>query len=496
MRYDYVVIGAGVSGITTALILAKSGFDVALVEKSPRIAPLIRGFSRHGVYFDTGFHYTGSFGDGEILDLFFRYLGLDDQLEKTPYDPQGFDLIRNLEAGFEFWFPYGYHRIRQRLHATFPAEKDAVDTYLQAVEATYHAFPYISLNTDAFSVAMPSGIHGPSLQQFLDRLTDNRLLKWVLSIHCLLHGVPPEEIPFTNHACIVGPYFESVHGIQGGGGSLVRALDGQLAKLGVAVYCGTGVREIRFAADRTLTGVYLEEGKNLDCRGCVSTVHPRELLNLVPESLFRPVYRKRLERLEETSSAHILYARCDSSLDRMARANVLISPHLDLTGLGADQALQHRPVYLTAARSKKARSFKAGLIAICPASIAQMSRWAHSVNGKRPADYVIFKENMGTQLGRYIETACPEVAGKIDWADCATPLTLRDFSHSPFGSLYGVKHKVGQHNPLPLTKAPGLFLAGQAIVAPGILGAVVSAFLVCGIIIGHCRLLKALRKYR
>jgi all-trans-retinol 13,14-reductase len=34
MKYDYVIIGAGVSGMTAALILAKNGFDVALVEKS------------------------------------------------------------------------------------------------------------------------------------------------------------------------------------------------------------------------------------------------------------------------------------------------------------------------------------------------------------------------------------------------------------------------------------------------------------------------------
>ncbi|WP_026842265.1 FAD-dependent oxidoreductase [Citrifermentans bremense] len=59
MRYDFAVIGAGVSGITSALILAKHGRSVALLEKAPRTAPLLRGFSRQGVQFDTGFHYTG-----------------------------------------------------------------------------------------------------------------------------------------------------------------------------------------------------------------------------------------------------------------------------------------------------------------------------------------------------------------------------------------------------------------------------------------------------
>ena len=107
MKYDYVIIGGGVSGMTTAIILAKNSFNVALVEKSKKTAPLIRGFTRKGVYFDTGFHHTGGLGDGEILDTLFHYLGLADRLEKIPFDPDGFDLLLCRDTGFEFRFPYG-----------------------------------------------------------------------------------------------------------------------------------------------------------------------------------------------------------------------------------------------------------------------------------------------------------------------------------------------------------------------------------------------------
>jgi all-trans-retinol 13,14-reductase len=118
------------------------------------------------------------------------------------------------------------------------------------------------------------------------------------------------------------------------------------------------------------------------------------------------------------------------------------------------------------------------------------------MTGKRPPDYTDYKGEIAEKLCRYIGTVYPELSEKISFTECATALTLRDYSHSPCGSLYGVKHKVGQYNPLPLTKAKGLFLAGQAVAAPGILGAVVSAFLVCGIIIGHYHLLKELKKVR
>ncbi len=38
---------------------------------------------------------------------------------------------------------------------------------------------------------------------------------------------------------------------------------------------------------------------------------------------------------------------------------------------------------------------------------------------------------------------------------------------------------------MPATRLKGLFLAGQAITAPGIMGAMMSGFLVCGAILGH-----------
>ena len=95
-----------------------------------------------------------------------------------------------------------------------------------------------------------------------------------------------------------------------------------------------------------------------------------------------------------------------------------------------------------------------------------------------------------------VEQSIPGIAENIEHVDCATALTLRDFAHQPLGSMYGVKHRIGQYNPLPLTKAKNLFLAGQAVVAPGIMGAVISAFLVCGFIIGHKQLLKQIQNYR
>ena len=109
--------------------------------------------------------------------------------------------------------------------------------------------------------------------------------------------------------------------------------------------------------------------------------------------------------------------------------------------------------------------------------------------------YHSYKHDMSERVMAHIEASCPEFQGIITSVECATPLTLRNFTNSPYGSLYGVKHKIEQYNPIPVTRVKGLFLAGQSISAPGILGAMVSGFLACGNIFGHEKLREELKEW-
>ena len=120
MKYDCLIVGGGLSGMTAAIIMAQKGYHTALVEKSRRTAPTVRGFKREGLFFDTGFHYTGGLNEGEPLNLFFRYLGLSEKITPYPFDPEGFDIFRCLEPEFELAFPFGYERIRERFSERFP----------------------------------------------------------------------------------------------------------------------------------------------------------------------------------------------------------------------------------------------------------------------------------------------------------------------------------------------------------------------------------------
>lgn len=92
--YDQIVVGAGISGMTSALLLAKQGFRVALVEAFPLPGPTVRGFNRRGVHFETGIHFIGGMGDGDPLDTYFKHLDIAEKLRKIPFNRDGCDCFR------------------------------------------------------------------------------------------------------------------------------------------------------------------------------------------------------------------------------------------------------------------------------------------------------------------------------------------------------------------------------------------------------------------
>ena len=79
-----VVIGGGISGMSAALMLARHGRRVTLVEQADCLGPLVRRFWREGYSCDPGLHYVGGLHDGGPLRVFFDYLGLSDLVEVVP----------------------------------------------------------------------------------------------------------------------------------------------------------------------------------------------------------------------------------------------------------------------------------------------------------------------------------------------------------------------------------------------------------------------------
>ena len=68
-KYDVIIIGAGLTGLTTALECVKNGLHVAIVEKDYRVGGQIQTKNENGYIFETGPN-TGVLSNYEVISLF------------------------------------------------------------------------------------------------------------------------------------------------------------------------------------------------------------------------------------------------------------------------------------------------------------------------------------------------------------------------------------------------------------------------------------------
>jgi oxygen-dependent protoporphyrinogen oxidase len=69
IQTEIVIIGTGITGLSTAFFLQKKGFNVKLIDKSNKTGGVIGTISENGFVFETGPN-TGVLGNPEIVELF------------------------------------------------------------------------------------------------------------------------------------------------------------------------------------------------------------------------------------------------------------------------------------------------------------------------------------------------------------------------------------------------------------------------------------------
>lgn len=80
MKYDAIVVGGGIAGLTAAAYLAKAGQKVVLFERQHKVGGLVQTFQRDGVYFDGGLR---SIENSGIVFPMLKQLGIDIEFTKS-----------------------------------------------------------------------------------------------------------------------------------------------------------------------------------------------------------------------------------------------------------------------------------------------------------------------------------------------------------------------------------------------------------------------------
>jgi all-trans-retinol 13,14-reductase len=468
-KYDTIVVGGGVSGLACALLRARRGERVAVVEQSTQLSPTLHGFVRQGTYMDSGFHYAGSVGHDGLLRHLLHELGIGGLLNGAVRSLDTVDHVRFLEPAFDFSFPQGWEALEKKLCDAFPADCQGIGGFLAEVRAAWEQGRTAFVRDYGRSLGTLFTGGGGSLRDALSRSTGNPLLQGLLSCHAVLYGTVPKETSLLFHSQIAGSYYESACLIEGGGRFWVETFGEALRGAGVELRCGRGVSRIHLNDRGEFATVELKGGETLAADRCISTAHPKVTLGLAPPNAFSPAYRRRIRELEETPSAVVLFGRCPSAT---FSGNLILARRPNTIADWMNLPLEERPLFVSSPAGTTG-----GVSVICPATLADVPGNGDLGPRGRPEGYRNWKRELADQFVRRLSHDAHDLMGDFELLDVATPLTFRDRLGGPAGGLYGVKHRLVDLPLLPRTAVKGLYLSGQAVVAPGVLGALCASFL-------------------
>lgn len=481
MKHDVVIIGSGLGGLECALLLARAGRDVLVLEQGARPGGSLQSYRRRGMSFDTGFHYVGGLDEGQSLHAAFRCLGLSD-LPWRRLDPEGFDRVRI--GGKDYAFAQGFDEFARRLADDFPSEREALQRYADMLRrTTEHQWDALRPGggEDFAAGQMETGAWA-----YLTRNFRSPLLTDVLGGASLKMELRRESLPLFTFAHGNAGFVESSWRLAGDGDLIVRRLADGLRAAGGTLECGARVTELRGSGGR-LTRAVCADGRTFEADLFVSDAHPALTCQLVrDDGLMRPSYRDRVTRLENTCGMFTVSLRLRPHTLPYFNWNQYVYREPDVWTV-AERNTPVRGLLMTCRVPEDGGAHTTQVDLLTPMRWEQCREWEDTRAGRRDGRYRYLKERVADECLELAETVVPGLRS-ISRAYTSTPLTWRDYTLAPEGSAYGVRKDY--RDPLGTllstrTPVPNLLLTGQSLMLHGLHGVTTTAFLTCAEVLGR-----------
>jgi len=494
-EFDVIVIGSGMGGMTTATALSRFGHKVLLLEQAPTIGGLTHTFSRNGFTWDVGLHYCGTFGHdqsaGKILDwlsggtIEFRSVGT---VYDTLHFPDGFDVSVGRPADAYI----------MELKERFPDNAAEIDAYFEALSTAGDA---------AISVGAERSMPGPvrhahrllqnrKIERWCGRTTKDVIAEFVtdpklaaiLAAQWGTFGGAPQEASFCIHAMIMSHYLEGAGYPVGGAGAIARGLVPVIEAAGGVARAGTPVSEI-VIEDGKAVGVRTSAGEEFRAPRIVSAIGAGETVKrLLGQDIGEQEWAAEIKSFAPAICHFEMFLGFEGDIAKYGatRSNHWFFESWDMSESIWSSVDDPIPMMFASFQSLKDETHDPGPSKRHNGEFMVLADWStiaeFAAGGakKRPSDWAAFKKNVEAKLMAYYGSKFPGLMPLIVYRELGTPLATASFTGHEKGGFYGVEttpRRMLSDSLSARTPVPGLFLAGQDVMTPGIAGALASGML-------------------
>ncbi|XP_073539348.1 all-trans-retinol 13,14-reductase-like isoform X2 [Phyllobates terribilis] len=502
---DALVIGSGVGGLSAAAALAKAGKRVLVLEQHDQAGGSCHTFQEHGYEFDVGLHYVGQMHEGGMLRVIMDQL-TDGQLQWNRLGDQYDSVI----IGHKLYRLYaGKHEFPNTLKKQFPGEEEAIDKFVTLLKKVARQVPLLAIlkmipQYLALCLLKSGLLHRlspvfhlaeSSHQDVVEGLTSNKDLQTMFSY--LFYGVPPNDSSFMINALLLHHYKRGAWYPRGGSSEIAFHMIPVIERAGGKVLVKAPVTRILLNNGR-VTGVAVERKGREICIHAPVVVSDAGIFNTY-EQLLPPVVKNTpeveslLSSLQYGMGCFLVFVGICGTSDELGlkSTNLWIYTESDLNSLMEkfqslewEQACKQLPLMFITFPSAKDPTYSqrhpghSCMTLLTMAPYDWFCQWSGQKPRNRGEEYHTMKMKLAEHMAERAIKEFPQLQGKIEYMEAATPVSNEFYLRAPKGSMYGAEQNCSRYQcdiisrMRSQTAVSGLYLTGQDVFSSGVAGAV------------------------
>ena len=310
-KWDYIVIGSGMGGMTTAAMLSHFGKKVLVLEQHYVPGGFTHTFRRKGYEWDVGVHAVGEVTihtlPGRILHSLtsggLEWASLGENYEEMYY-PDNFSIA----------FPNHPKKFRQNLIDAFPDEVEAIDRYFDLVKEVSNSMRpyYLSRLLPKWASGLGDAALAQKAQKFLtmrtqdviDSLTENQKLRQIFVAQWGYYGSLPKDSSFAMQALVVRHFSHGGYYPVGGSSVIAQEMLKKVSECGGWTRICADVSEILIEKGKAV-GVKLADGEEIRASRIVSAIGVLSTIQrLLPQDVQKQDWVKEINTTTRPAPAH------------------------------------------------------------------------------------------------------------------------------------------------------------------------------------------------
>jgi phytoene dehydrogenase-like protein len=501
VKFDAIVIGSGIGGLSCAASLGLCNYKVLVLEKNLSLGGSMSSFTEP----ETG-NWTWSPGVQWVCN--YSKTSVDYMLLKaitngavsfSPLDDEcQIKYFPDLE--YQFSFVNNKEKLLEKLKSEFPGEVRKIDRYFKFLDVLARKAGMFSL-PKMFSPAIAGFMFwfsrtfkmlphmDKSVTEVLDAVLEikNEKLRAILLSFSHYFGMPLDETPFPFYAYAQNMQFEGMYYPDGAGQAIIDALVASIKLNGGEVRQASGVKEILFKNNEAV-GVRLENDTKLTSDIVISSIGIKEtLFKLVPEKVRPSRLIQSLVKHRSVPSFLLLLVGFEGDLSSFG-----IKRSATKTIIGDPSTMSRNPTEEGWVCDDVTISFPSLLDKdhenpdFQTAEIHHETRYEYfkKFEGKQDSDeYVEVINKISRHFLDCLDERFPGIGKHIRVSKLITPLDIKKMTHHDNGSMFGLDiHKADNPELSPRSGIKNLFFTGEDVFAHGLtpLNGVLTASVVTG----------------